>query len=441
VSGSVLNEGSFELGMIEVLPSVIEGSLSAPPSKSYSHRALAVSLLCERTSEIEGVSACRDVGATLNAVSMMGAGLRVERGARGLEVTVDPPERPKAPEDVMDCGGSGTTIRFFAAISTLTEDGYTVLTGNESLRRRPMGPIIGAITGLGGWAISTRMNGLPPLVVRGGGLKGGYVELDGSISSQFFSGLMIASTMFQDGLRLRPMGVLVSRPYVEMTREVLTRSGAAVELGDEIRVEPLRPGGLRFRVPGDFGLAAPLMAMASITGGSLRVEGLDGSLPQADSLVIELLREFGVLVREGHDWVEVEGRPSRGVRVNLRDAPDLLPVACVLAASVDDTSEIRGVAHARVKESDRIRNMAQELSKMGVSVQELEDGLLIRGGRLRGGVRLDSHGDHRIFMALVSLAAAADEGCVIVGEDSVGDSYPNFLEDSAGLGLRLRILR
>ncbi|MEM1984653.1 MAG: 3-phosphoshikimate 1-carboxyvinyltransferase [Candidatus Korarchaeum sp.] len=426
--------------MIEVLPSVIEGSLLAPPSKSYSHRALAISLICERRSEIEGVSTSRDVAATLNAISMMGANIEVKGEGSGLKVSVDPPERPKVPNDVVDCEGSGTTIRFFAAISTLTEDGYTVLTGNESLRRRPMGPIIGAIMRLGGWAISTRMNGLPPLVVRGGGLRGGYVELDGSISSQFFSGLMIASTRFHEGIRLKPMGGLVSEPYVRMTEEVLRRSGARVELGEEIEVDPVRPKKLEFRVPGDFGLAAPLMAMASITGGRVRVEGLDRSLPQADSLVLELLREFGVQVREGDNYVSVEGMPKEAVRINLKDAPDLLPVACVLAASVEGTSEIRGVAHARVKESDRVRNMALELSKMGTWVQELEDGLLIRGGRLRGGVRLSPHGDHRILMALVALAAAADEGCVIEDEGCVADSYPSFLEDSIKLGLRVRTL-
>ncbi|MEM3692328.1 MAG: 3-phosphoshikimate 1-carboxyvinyltransferase, partial [Candidatus Korarchaeum sp.] len=424
--------------MIEVLPSVIEGSVLAPPSKSYSHRALAISLICERRSEIEGVSTSRDVAATLNAISMMGANIEVKGEGSGLKVSVDPPERPKVPNDVVDCEGSGTTIRFFAAISTLTEDGYTVLTGNESLRRRPMGPIIGAIMRLGGWAISTRMNGLPPLVVRGGGLRGGYVELDGSISSQFFSGLMIASTRFHEGIRLKPMGELVSEPYVRMTEEVLRRSGARVELGEEIEVDPVRPKKLEFRVPGDFGLAAPLMAMASITGGRVRVEGLDRFLPQADSLVLELLREFGVQVREGDNYVSVEGMPKEAVRINLKDAPDLLPVACVLAASVEGTSEIRGVAHARVKESDRVRNMALELSKMGTWVQELEDGLLIRGGRLRGGVRLSPHGDHRILMALVALAAAADEGCVIEDEGCVADSYPSFLEDSIKLGLRVR---
>ncbi|MEM3870235.1 MAG: 3-phosphoshikimate 1-carboxyvinyltransferase, partial [Candidatus Korarchaeum sp.] len=305
--------------MIEVLPSVIEGSLLAPPSKSYSHRALAISLICERRSEIEGVSTSRDVAATLNAISMMGANIEVKGEGSGLKVSVDPPERPKVPNDVVDCEGSGTTIRFFAAISTLTEDGYTVLTGNESLRRRPMGPIIGAIMRLGGWAISTRMNGLPPLVVRGGGLRGGYVELDGSISSQFFSGLMMASTRFHEGIRLKPMGGLVSEPYVRMTEEVLRRSGARVELREEIEVDPVRPKKLEFRVPGDFGLAAPLMTMASITGGRVRVEGLDRSLPQADSLVLELLREFGVQVREGDNYVSVEGMPKEAVRINLKD--------------------------------------------------------------------------------------------------------------------------
>lgn len=425
--------------MIEVLPSKVEGTIRAPPSKSYSHRALAISLLCENPSEIFGLSEANDVRATLNAIVKMGASLRTEKSSFGLNVEVCPPQRPRAPDDVLDCGGSGTTIRFFTAISTLAEGGYTVLTGNESLRRRPMGPIIEAINRLGGWALSTRMNGLPPIVVRGGGLKGGYAELDGSISSQFFSGLMISSTMFEEGIRLKPTCGLVSKPYVEMTGEVLRRAGAEVEINDEITVHPIRPAKLDFTVPGDFGLAAPLMAMASITGGELRVEGLDGSLPQADSRIIEILREFGVSVTETEGSVVVSGRPERGVRLDLRDSPDLFPVACVIAAVVEDQSEIRGVAHARVKESDRVANMALELRKLGVWVKELYDGLVIRGGKIRGDVNLDPHGDHRIFMALLALASAASEKCSIGDEDCVRDSYPNFLEDAGKLGCIIKL--
>ncbi len=420
--------------MIEVRPSQAQGKVRAPPSKSYSHRALAVSLLCEGPSKIENISRARDVIATLNAIRSFGANISDEL----IELKIKPPQKPSIPDDVIDCGGSGTTIRFFAPISTLTEGGYTVLTGNDSLRRRPMGPIIDAINKLGGWAVSSRMNGLPPLIVRGGGLKGGEVEIDGSISSQFFSGLMIASTCFEKGLRVRPIGELVSRPYLEMTREVLRRSGSQVELNEEIKVEPMPPKSLEFKVPGDYGLAAFHMLTASVTGGSVIVEDLDSTMLQADYAAIDVLKSFGVEVQEVGSSVIVEGRPKYGVKLNLKDSPDVFPIACVLASFVSEVSEIRGVAHARVKESDRVANMSSELKKVGVEVKELYDGLVIRGGNPKGGVKLDSHGDHRIFMALLALAAATREGCIIEGEDSVADSYPSFLEDSMKLGIDIR---
>ncbi len=422
--------------MVRVRPSLIEGTVVAPPSKSYSHRVLAVSLLAERPSHLRNVSTARDVMATVNAIKSMGAELLVnERKGEGVvNLEVDPPPLPLTPPDILDCGGSGTTIRFFASIATLTERGYTVLTGNESLRRRPMGPLIEAINQLGSWAVSSRMNGLPPLIVRGGGLRGGRAAIPGNVSSQFFSSLMISGTLSERGVKLKPTGELVSKPYILMTSSILERAGSVVEVGEEIVVEPVRPNKLDITVPGDSGLAAPLMAMASITGGRLVIEGLDPSLPQADSLIIEVLRAFGVTVAIKGDKVIVEGKPTVPAELDLRDAPDLLPIAAVLAAYAEGKTVIRGVAHARVKESDRITNTREELSKVGIEVKELEDGLVIEG-TVRKGAVLESHKDHRMFMALTALAAGAPEPCEVWGEEWVADSYPNFLRDAERLGL------
>jgi len=421
--------------MILVRPSVISGSIIAPPSKSYSHRALTISLISERDSKISNLSRGRDVNATLQAIRSMGAELSGE-----ADVRVSPPPGPKVPEDVLDCGGSGTTIRFFTSIASLTERGYTVLTGNDSLRRRPMGPLLDAINELGGWAVSTRMDGTPPLVVRGGGLRGGNVVLPGDISSQFFSSLMISGTLMDEGVHIETLGDIVSWPYVEMTAVTLGLAGVPVQYNRKsIKVRPVRPQGLDFVVPGDFGLTAPIMAMASITGGEVEVKGLDLDLPQADSYIIDVLEAFGVNISLGKSSITVKGRPERPVNLNLRDAPDLLPVAAVLASFVKGKSEIKGVKHARVKESDRVAIMARELRKVGVDVIELEDGLIINGsGEVLGGKVLDPEKDHRIFMSLVALAAGSKESCGITNEEWVRDSYPDFLNVVPALGLEVR---
>ncbi len=407
---------------MRVRPSVITGSVKAPPSKSYTHRALTVGLIASGRSRIWNPSLGRDVKATLRALELFGATIS---GSNPL--VVEPPERPQVPDDVVNCQGSGTTIRFMTSIASLTPKGYTVLTGNESLRRRPMGPLIRSLEDLGVKAFSTRLNGLPPVVVRGGGLRGGSTEMPGQISSQFFSSLMIAGTSSEIGVKVRPLGELVSRPYLEMTSAVLSTAGVKVELGEEIIVPPERPQGFDFKVPGDLGLAAPLMVAASVTGGSLRVE-VDLSLPQADNAVLQLLREFGVHVEVGDGYVLVEGRPRRGARVDLRDFPDLLPSMAVLAAYSPGRSLITGVRHARYKESDRLSVMARELRKAGVNVEELEDGLVIEGGNVRAS-RFNAEGDHRVFMALMALALGADGESEIEGETYVSDSYPEFFED------------
>ncbi len=427
---------SLEVGMVLVSPSVVEGRLNPPPSKSYSHRAIAIAHISDRQSRLNGVSLAKDVLATLRAAEMMGASLQM-KGAEGrADIVLDPPESPILPEDVIYCGGSGTTMRFYTAISTLAEDGYTILTGNESLRKRPMGPLIRAINSLGGWAVSSRLNGLPPVIVKGGGLTGGETTLPGNMSSQFFSALLIAGTMSEKGLKLKYEGKLVSKPYLEMTSYMLDTAGSSVKLGDTLEVEPIRPRGLNVSIPGDFGLAAPFMVMASITGGRLEVTGLDREMPQADGLIVDILRTFGVSVEWRGGSLIVEGRPTKPATLDLSDAPDLLPLAAVMAVFVKGRSEVRGVAHARLKESDRVTNMRVELEKAGVRVRELEDGLIIDG---TGGIgkcgTLESHNDHRIFMALTALAAASREGCEIKGEEWVADSYPNFLKDAQTLGL------
>ncbi len=425
--------------MVIIRPSRIEGKIIAPPSKSYSHRALAISLLSQEESLLNNVSLANDVKATLNAIRQMGAYVEMINKGHGMaNMRIKPPSKLKVPPDILYCGGSGTTIRFFASIASLTDIGYTVLTGNNGLRKRPMGPLLNAITQLGGWAVSTRMNGLPPLVVRGGGLDGGTASILGHISSQFFSSLMISGSLSRSGVELIPKGELVSKPYLCMTSTLLRMAGVKVDVKtDRIVVRPSRPSGLDFTIPGDFGLAAPLMAAASITGGRLEISGLNFDLPQADSMIIEILRLFGVKVSINRKNVVVSGRPVKPANLDLRDAPDLLPIAAILASFAPGTSIIRGVFHARIKESDRISNMRRELSKAGVIVEEIEDGLVIKGGHVKGGARLNSWGDHRIFMALSVLSAGSSKPCIVEGSEWVSDSYPGFLIDMKNLGLMI----
>jgi 3-phosphoshikimate 1-carboxyvinyltransferase len=273
--------------------------------------------------------------------------------------------------------------------------------------------------------------GFPPVKVRGGPPRGGRVRVEGSLSSQFASALLLIAPVLEGGLSLELPEPRVSSPYIELTARVLTRFGAEVEReeGRDLRVRATgyRPASLR--VEGDWSSACFPLAAAAITGGRVALRGLDPDSAQADRLFPELLSRMGVRVCRDGEAVVAEGPPLRGLEADLADAPDAVPALAAVAAVAPGLTEIRGVAHLRHKESDRLAALAEELGGLGASVRELEDGLLIRGGGLRGGV-VHPRGDHRIAMAL-ALTGLAVPGVAIAEPGCVSKSYPGFWEDLA----------
>ena len=421
---------------IRVYPSRLFGEVEAPPSKSYTHRAYAAALLADGESILINPLRSRDTEATKNACTLLGAGVREE----GRRVLVRGGAF-KTPDDVIDVGNSGTTLRFFTAISALAPKGYAILTGDESIRRRPMKPLLEALRSLGVWCRSSRLDGRAPIIVRCGGVDGGEARITGGISSQFISALLYASVRSRRGARIIVDGEPVSRPYIDASLEVLRRFGFRVRREGYalFEVEGCQVGEpCEFRIPGDFGSAAFLLAGGQLTGGEVIVKSLDRSLPQADSAIIEVLRGISCDVEVSGDRVRVRGSGGGcGGEYDLRDSPDLLPVLAVLASRSRGETVIRGVGHARFKESDRIMCVASELRKLGIEVEVLEDGLRIRGrGRIEGGCLLNPHGDHRLFMAFTILAASTERGCLVDGAETAAISYPQFLDHVRRLGLR-----
>lgn len=426
---------------VSVRPSVIYGKVRAPPSKSYSHRAIIAASMTDGRCVVENVSESDDVRATINVCEKLGASIVKEEST----LLVNGFSTPKAPDDVLNAQNSGTTLRIMTGVSCLVQDGYVVLTGDESLRRRPMQPLLDALNMLGGECWSTRLNGCAPIVVKGGGLKGGEAWMDGSLSSQFVSSILFSSTKALRDTVLRIRGSLVSRPFVDATISVLERFGVRVEnegyavfrIPSQQNFKPTR-----FTVPGDFGLASFMMAAALMTDGSVTVEGLSQDLPQADSAIIDILTSMGAKVKldYGSGRVTVDGGGRlRGGSFNLSDSPDLLPVLAALATKCDGPVEITGVGHARVKESDRVGALACALSKIGMNVRERPDGLIITQGKLAGSAVLDPKGDHRLFMAYCLLGLVLKDGCVVLGAESASVSYPNFLKDLGGLGAKFEL--
>ncbi|RJS69619.1 3-phosphoshikimate 1-carboxyvinyltransferase [Methanophagales archaeon] len=427
--------------------SKIKGGIIAPPSKSYTHRAIAIASLGKK-SNIFYPLISEDTTATLNAAKCLGA--VVEYDEKSRKITIEGTEgKPRTPEDVINAANSGTTLRFFTAISSLC-DGATVLTGDSSLRKRPNSPLLVALNDLGSEAFSTKGDGTAPIVVKGR-LKGGETALDASVSSQFISALLIACPLAEKNSHIVARN-LTSVPYMIMTAEILEKAGVEVPFSHvhdshySFQVEGGKRYELReFTVPGDFSSSSYLLAAAALTDSELKVSNLFPSA-QGDSRIVGILNDVGADIRwdEERGIVEVKGAKGtglRGIRVNMRENPDLVPTIAVLGAVAEGTTEITGVAHLRYKETDRLRFLTEELRRMGARIEEKEDGLLIEGskGRELKAAKVHSHGDHRLAMALSIAALSASGETVIEGAECAKVSYPSFFEDIRNLGAGIKL--
>jgi 3-phosphoshikimate 1-carboxyvinyltransferase len=425
--------------------STIEGEGIAPPSKSYTHRAITIAALAKR-SELFYPLLSGDTEATMAAARALGAGIAVIRDESVPKLRIDGVDgRPATPDDVLDAENSGTTLRFFTAVAALCE-GVTVLTGDDSLRKRPNGALLTALTDLGAEAISTKGDGTAPLLVHGP-LKGGKTTFNASQSSQFLSALLIACPLVEHDSYILATN-LSSVPYMRMTTEVLQQAGVDIPCscheGSRDYAFPVIGGQAytlpRYTVPGDFSSASYLLAAAAISHSRLRVRNLFPSA-QGDSRIVALLEAMGVSLHwdRSAGVVEVHGTESGGLQaitVDMRENPDLVPTIAVLAAVAAGTTEISGVAHLRFKETDRLRFLSEELPKLGVRITEKDDGLIIEGsgGTALKAAAVSAHDDHRLAMALVVAALAARGESVVKGVDSVKISYPSFFKDMLTLG-------
>ncbi|MHC4972195.1 MAG: 3-phosphoshikimate 1-carboxyvinyltransferase [Planctomycetota bacterium] len=405
-------------------PSRIDGALVAPPSKSVMIRVTAAALLADGArTRISNPSLCDDARSGLRVAEALGASVEISK----REVTIEGGLRPARRR--LDCGESGLCLRMFTAVAALW-DGELTLSGRGPLLRRPMPAVEGPIRALG--ARCRTSNDLPPVSVCGP-LRGGEAIVDGSLSSQFLSGLLLALPCVEKDSRLLARN-LASRPYVELTLTLLRRFGIHIEREGDDRF--FIPGGQRptvgeHRVEGDWSAAASLLVLGAV-GGRIRVTGLDPDSAQADRQVLDILADAGAQVTRLAGGAEVERNSLRAFEFDATDAPDLVPPLAALACHCKGTSVLTGVRRLKYKESSRAEIVARELSGLGVRIDAHDDTLVVRGGPVRAG-SARSHGDHRIAMALAAAAVAARGPVAIDGVEHVTKSYPRFLEDLAAV--------
>lgn len=425
------------MSKIIVAKSSLIGNVICPPSKSYTHRAIFISSLSKGNSRIINPLMSRDTIASIDACRAFGT--KIRRTDKGLIVSGN--STLKIPDDVINVENSGTTMRFVTAISSLLKEGHVIITGDDSIRKRPMGPLLSALKQLGVNCYSATGNDKAPIIVQGGGIRGNHISIDGSISSQFISGILIAGVCAESGISLNVTGKQVSRSYIESTINVMTKFGARVENSKDYRkynISYNRYIPTTFTIPGDFSTAALLLSAGILAGGEITVTNLDFSLPQGDSKILDILKKVGAIItiEKKKGIVKAIGtRELDGGEFDLSDTPDLLPVVAILSLKSRNPVRIYGVSHTRFKETDRLKIIASEFRKFGAETKILPDEITIAAPKKLRNAHINSHDDHRLFMSFV-IASMMTEKSIVDGLESVDVSYPSFIEDMKRIGAK-----
>ncbi len=350
-------------------------------------------------------------------------------------------EHLRAAPGTLDAKNSGTTMRLIAGIASLIPS-TTTLTGDESLVKRPMAPLVEALVQLGAKCSYLAKPGNPPLTVTGPITKS-YTEVPGDISSQFVSSLLIACSQKKGDTQIHLKSPLRSRPYVDITLQMLKDFGGIM---DE------EPSGFRVRgdqnlerdsytVPGDYSSASFPLAAAAITGGDVTIRNLDDRSPQGDRAIVDHLKAFGARVSATRDSVRVAGDHLAGTEIDVRHTPDLFPILSVIGSIAEGRTVIKGGENLKAKESDRIATTTEFLHNMGANIVPKSDGCEIVGVEKLHGTTVRTEGDHRILMAAAVAALVSTSELRIEDNESYKVSYPGFLRDMHQLGCRLEVRR
>jgi len=402
----------------------VGGVVKAPPSKSYTHRYLFLSLLSKGESIIKNPLKAGDTDATLEAITRFGASGDFER-----IVGVETPIEPMKP---IDCRRSGTTLRIALSIAGLV-NGESILDGDPQLRKRPIKPLIDALKELG-IEVYTMGEGLP-VKVAGGRLNRDSIEISASKSSQFVSSLLYLS--MKTGISIEVVDEPVSKGYIDITISCLEEAGVKIYRDGYrfFKAESTDIRGRKYSVPGDYSSAAYLMVIG-VLGDGVVIEGLKKDDPHPDRMMIEILRDAGAQINIRDSRIEIEGGKLESIEVDIRDSPDLLPPLAILSAFIDGKTIIRGIEHTRYKETDRPSTLSYNLRVMGVKTEVDGDKMVIYGGEPEPGI-FNSFGDHRIAMAFIVASIFLDGRSIVKNADVYRDSYPTFIRDIKSIGAKV----
>ena len=415
---------------LKVRRSTLEGSIAVSGSKSHTIRAIICALAATGKSIVRSPLESADTRAVLEAAKSFGAKVTETKDAWEIEGLGGKLCNPGKTIDMMN---SGTGLRLMTGLAAL-QDFPVTFDGDESLRTRKMAPLLSALEQLG--AKVTSANGRAPFTICGP-LRGGKTTIDGT-SSQFLSSLLFALPMCENDCEIS-LEFLMEQPYVGITCDWLAAAGVEVNKSDDMLHWQIK-GNQRFMpldraVPADFSTASFPLAAGMLSGRNIEIKNLDFNDPQGDKEVFKFAEKMGAVIKRGTELSVSNSGKLKAVELDLNSTPDALPILAVTAAFAEGSTLLGNVKQARLKETDRIAVMAKELAKVGVKVQELEDGLIVTGGNFHGGT-VESYNDHRIAMAFAVAGTALPEGeeLIIRNAECAKVSYPAFIDDFKALG-------
>jgi 3-phosphoshikimate 1-carboxyvinyltransferase len=405
----------------------VDGRVNIPGSKSVTHRALIAAALAEGESILKDCLICEDTLFTLKALEDLGILISLEnpniivsgKGGRFLPI-------PKKREIYM--GNSGTSYRLLLTTAALAQ-GEILLSGSPRMQERPIGSLVKALNQLGVDASCIEQKDLPPVLIRAKGISGGRVEIEGTQSSQYVSSLLLSAPYADKDVEIRVTGNLVSKPYVDITLDVMKTFGISVVRDGYVYFKV--PSGqryqaCRFQTDGDVSSASYFWAAAAVTGGTMITKNIHPhTTRQGDLGLLNILERMGCYVERRHDSVLVQGGVLSGIDVDMGAMPDMVPTLAAIAPFANGKTGIRNIAHLRHKESDRLHAIASEWNKLGSRIEEMDDGIIIPGGERLSGTTVDPHNDHRLAMSLAVIGLRV-QGISVKNETCVTKSFPQF---------------
>jgi len=412
----------------------LRGEVLIPGSKSHTIRGVVMGSLAGGISRIKNPLDSADTMASVNACRKLGANIDTSGNTWTISGFGG---QPCNPGTTLNMANSGTSMNLVTGVVSLGETEVT-LDGDESLRSRPIQPLLDALNILGAQAVSVRNNGNPPVRVKGR-IKGGRTRVNG-ISSQYVSSLLISTPLADEDTEIDVVNVH-EIPYIEMTLKWLDEQGIIYGRNSEcthFRIE----GRQRYRpvektIPADWSSATFLLVAGAITGSDILLKGLDMNDVQGDKTIVEHLRKMGAEIKPEKGGIRIRGAELHGTELDLNSTPDALPALAVLGCFAEGATRLCNVAHARIKETDRIKVMAEELSKMNAEVEEMKDGLIIRKSVLKG-TEVNGYYDHRVIMSLALAGLIAEGTTKITTAEAVNVTFPDFVDLMKGLGANIK---